>query len=72
MENIFFDILGYIFRKVGLFSRYIFYMLIGKKQSLKRLDRRQRDPVSFTQRGINISIGVIEVVILIIFLIKIL
>lgn len=68
MEDIFFNIFGYTFRKLGLFSRYIFYLLIGKKKTLKQLDRIQRDPVNFTQRGINTFLGFVEVIIFIVLL----
>lgn len=70
MEEILIDILGYVFRKLGLFSRYIFYLLIGRRKTFKYLDRRQRDSVEFTQRGINAFIGFLIFLGLFIFLIK--
>lgn len=52
------ELLLYICRKTGLFTRYAFYFMIGRKKTLRHLDRRQRDPVEFTQRGINTFIGI--------------
>lgn len=69
MEDVFIHVFGYVFRKSGLFTCYLFFLLIGQKKSLKYLDRTQRDPVLFTQRGINITIGAIEFLILIILVI---
>lgn len=71
MDYIAWDILRYICRKLGLFTRYLFFLAIGQKETLKYLDRRQRDPVDFTQRGINTFIGIIEIVIIIALLTKI-
>lgn len=53
------ELMLYICRKTGLFVRYVFYFLIGRRKTLKHLDRRQRDPVEFTQRGINTFIGIV-------------
>lgn len=58
MEEIVFEILFYIFRKIGMLTRYIFFLLIGKKKTLAYIDREQEEIVNFTQRGINVVVGI--------------
>lgn len=58
MEEIVFEILFYIFRKIGMLTRYIFFLLIGRKKTLAYIDREQEEIVNFTQRGINVVVGI--------------
>lgn len=58
MDEIFFEIIFYIFRKIGMLTRYVFFWLIGRKKTLAYIDREQEEIVNFTQRGINVVVGI--------------
>ena len=61
-----------IIREIGLFTRYFFFILIGKKRTIKSLSNETKDEYNdlgnaIKQDVLNAIVGAIIVVLLIIF-----